>query len=109
MAVWSLGMQIGVVLFISVVAHRLNLLNIVAGYLNRAVIYGYGGLYNEGPSQFSLLNRPNHDCLWGKVISFSLMKPPVWRCCINLSRTCEFLGDPGFTVWKSRLTSRCQL
>lgn len=44
--------------------------------------------HNTGPSQFSLRSRPNHDCLWGKETSFSFTKPPLWRCCMNLSTLC---------------------
>lgn len=86
--------RIGVALIISVMAHRLGPFQIIAGYLNRPVHLGLScsALYNEGPSQFSLLSRPNQDCLWGKVISFSLMKPPVWRCCMNLREYVSFLA-----------------
>lgn len=64
-------------LFVSVVARRLDPFQTLSCAFNHNVIYTCRPLYNDGPSQFSLLNRPNHDCLWGKVTSFSLMKPPV--------------------------------
>lgn len=43
-----------------------------------------GSCYREGPSQHSLLNLPNHACLWGNAISFSLVKPAYPRCWMNL-------------------------
>ncbi len=44
----------------------------------------FGRYYREGPSQHSLLNLPNHACLWGNAISFSLVKPAYSRCWMNL-------------------------
>lgn len=42
--------------------------------------------HKAGPSQLSLINLPNHACLWGNVISFCFVKPAYSRCWMNLGR-----------------------